>query len=170
MNKITQSTFGIIGNGRFGKIWSEAIKSHGTVKIFDKKSKTASMKKLKETLDCDILFLLVPISEMEKICKKISPLLNKKTIVIDACSVKERPAQIMKKWLPEDQPIIASHPLFGPESTKKIGLKGQKIVCSPIRATKNQITTFEILIQKIGLKIIKETPEKHDKEMASSQA
>lgn len=170
MKKITQSTFGIIGNGRFGKLWSEAIKNHGTVKIFDKKSKNTSIKKIKETVDCDMLFLLVPISEMEKICKKISPFLNKKTIVIDACSVKTHPVQIMEKWLPKDQPIIATHPLFGPDSTKKIGLKGQKIVFSPIRATKNQIATFEALIRKIGLKIIKATPEKHDKEMASSQA
>lgn len=170
MKKTTLLTFGIIGNGRFGKLWSEAIKQHGTIKIFDKKSKDSSMKKLKETVDCDMLFLLVPISEMEKICKKISPLLNKKTIIIDACSVKTDPVKIMKKWLPEDQPIIATHPLFGPDSTKKIGLKSQKIVFSPIRATKNQITTFETLIQKIGLKTIKATPEKHDKEMASSQA
>ncbi len=160
-------TFGIIGFGRFGKLWAQAIEPFGEVKIFDKKNKKNS---LLDTINCDLVFLLVPISEMQSICKKIAPHLKQNTIVIDACSVKTHPVKMMKKWLPSKQPIIATHPLFGPDSIQKNGLAKQKIVISTIRATKEELEKFESLLKKLHLEILKTTPQEHDKQMAKSQA
>ncbi len=159
--------FGIIGFGRFGKLWAQAIEPFGEVKIFDKKNKKNS---LLDTLNCDILFLLVPISEIESICKKIAPHLKPSTIVIDACSVKTYPVKMMKKWLPSKQPIIATHPLFGPDSIQTNGLAKQKIVISTIRTTGKELEIFKSLLKKLHLEILKTTPREHDKQMAKSQA
>jgi prephenate dehydrogenase len=76
----------------------------------------------------------------------------------------------MKKELKQSQPIIATHPLFGPDSVKKLGLGGQKIVVAPVRVTEEQLKVFEEILEKMKLKIIHATPEEHDQQMARSQA
>lgn len=164
-------TFGIIGFGRFGQLWTDCLKPFGDVKIFDKNSrKNIQCAPLKNVVSADMLFLLAPISEIENICKKIAPLLKRETVVIDACSVKVHPVKIMKKWLSKGQPVIATHPLFGPDSVKRFGLKNQKIVVFPVRSSKKQIQSFEKILKKLRLKIIHATPEQHDLQMAKSQA
>lgn len=172
--------FGIIGCGRFGQLWLRCLLPFGEVKIFDQKispQNPATKKQLKkisvplrEVVKVDMLFLLVPISQMKNICQKIAPLLAPKTVVIDACSVKVLPVQVMKSLLPKAQPIIATHPLFGPDSVKRLGIKNQKIVVSPVRSSRKQRGDFEKILKKIHLKIIHATPEEHDEQMARSQA
>lgn len=162
-------TIGIIGNGRFGKLWSKIMAPLANVKVFDR-SNGASKNTLGDTINCDLLFLLVPISEMESVCKKIAPHLHPKTIIIDACSVKTYPMKIMKKWLPSRQPIIATHPLFGPDSIGNNHVMGQKIVVSSTRASAKQTDQLENILKKLKLIILKTNPRIHDKQMARSQA
>lgn len=118
----------------------------------------------------DLLFLLVPISEIENVCRRIRQRLPKHTVVVDACSVKVWPVKIMKKYLPIKQPMIATHPLFGPDSVSCFGLEGQKIVVCPLRMNTQQERMFVALLEKMKLKIIRATPRKHDQELARSQA
>lgn len=180
-----KTVFGIIGYGRFGRLWVDCLKPFGEVKIYDKKlpAKSAAPKKasrvpsknfrfvpLREAVKSDLLFLLVPISEIENTCKKIAPLLEPKTVVIDACSVKVAPVASMKKWLPKDQKIIATHPLFGPDSVKRFGLMDQKIVVCNVSAGKKERQMFEKILKKLRLAVIRSTPERHDEQMAKSQA
>jgi prephenate dehydrogenase len=168
MNQATQKPkFGIIGYGRFGKLWAKCLKPFGKVYIYQK---TDSSKKLQETINTDFLFLLVPISQIADVCKQIKKHLTPKTVVVDACSVKEYPVQMMKKYLPKGQPIIATHPLFGPDSVKQFGLKNQRIVVCPISAPKNTVTIFLGVLKKMQLEIIKTTEKHHDEQMAISQA
>ncbi|HBU07045.1 MAG TPA: prephenate dehydrogenase/arogenate dehydrogenase family protein [Candidatus Magasanikbacteria bacterium] len=161
---------GIIGHGRFGKLWTELMSEFGEVVIFDKEKGIRSKEKFNNVCDVDILFLLVPISEIKNVCKQISNKLNKETIVIDACSVKVKPVKEMKQILKSNQPIIATHPLFGPDSVKRFGLAGQKIVVSNVRSTEKQLKLLKNILKKLRLKIIEATPEEHDKQMAKSQA
>ncbi len=116
-----------------------------------------------------MLFLLVPISQMKSCCMQIAPLLQRHTIVIDACSVKLHPAMLMKKILPRNQPLIATHPLFGPDSGKN-GIAGKKIVLHRLRTTPHQMKVFENILKTLELTIIHATPREHDKAMARSQA
>ena len=84
---------GIIGYGRFGKLWSEQMKKFGGVFVYDKEG--GAKKKIGNVLNVDLLFLLVPISEIKNVCREIADKLGKNTIVIDACSVKVKPAEDM---------------------------------------------------------------------------
>lgn len=156
---------GIIGHGRFGKLWTKLMGEFGEVVIHDKENNNLEL-----VLNVDILFLLVPISEIKNVCREIADKLDEKTIVVDACSVKVKPVEEMKSELKHHQPIIATHPLFGPDSVNRSGLEGQKIVVSSIRVTEQQLEMLENILKKMKLKIIHETPEEHDKQMASSQA
>ncbi|MFA5813748.1 MAG: prephenate dehydrogenase/arogenate dehydrogenase family protein, partial [Patescibacteria group bacterium] len=137
--------YGIIGYGRFGKLWADVLSSYGDVLIYDK-NQTEKNTSLAKAIKTDLLFLLVPISEMENCCREIAPLLGPKTIVIDACSVKVHPVKVMRKWLPKNQPIIATHPLFGPDSVARLGLKNQRIVVSPVRAGAAERKKFEKIL------------------------
>lgn len=160
-------TFGIIGFGRFGKLWARCLKPFGTVRIFDAVIRKGSLEKV---VDVDMVFLLVPISEIDRVCEMIRPYLRPHTIVLDACSVKAGPVVSMKKMLPRSQPIIATHPLFGPDSVRKNGLEGQRIALCPVRAKTEQVGSVERLLKKMKLVVIRTTPKEHDRQMAKSQA
>ncbi|MBI4272742.1 prephenate dehydrogenase/arogenate dehydrogenase family protein [Candidatus Uhrbacteria bacterium] len=171
-NKIT---IGVIGYGRFGKLWTSCLTSFGTILVHDKRGVSARIPRgvrfanLEEVVKTDMLFLLVPISQIESCCRDIAPLLQKHTLVIDGCSVKLHPARLMKKLLPKNQPLIATHPLFGPDSGKN-GVAGKKIVLHRLRATPHQMKVFESMLKTLGLVLIHATPLQHDKAMARSQA
>ncbi len=170
--------FGIIGYGRFGKLWAGALSSCGEVLVYDKEfvdkiPVLAGMTKratLTEVVDVDVLFLLVPISVVGDCCREIAPLLKPGVTVADACSVKTYPAKIMLELLPANQPIIATHPLFGPDSVARLGLAGRDIVVCPLRLTKKQMSLFTGLLRRMRLNIIRATPSEHDRQMARSQA
>lgn len=168
-------TIGIIGYGRFGKLWADVMRQFGDVFVFSPNEKNGNRSRLHfvqqdEVLSVDILFLLVPISEIGNVCHDIATRLNAETIVVDACSVKVKPAEAMIAELSHHQPIIATHPLFGPDSVKRMGLVGQKIVVSRVRVTDDQFLLLKIILEKLELKIIEASPEEHDRQMARSQA
>lgn len=169
--------FGIIGYGRFGKLWAKYMSRHGMVFVFDKKEKiigkipNITPTDLKKTASADIVFLTVPISELKKCCKAIEPFLSPQTLVVDMCSVKIWPVIIMKKYLPKNQPILATHPLFGPDSEKiNKGSNGLKIVICPSKTKSVFNKKLMDILKKLRLKIIIASPKEHDQQMANSQA
>ena len=172
-------TFGVIGYGRFGKFWTKRLLALGKTYVFEprkdkqKPKGRISAQSLEHLLSkkIDILFLAMPISQIEKVCKDIRGLLNPKTLVADVCSVKVYPSQVMKKILPKNLQLIGIHPLFGPDSAGNTKtLKGFKIVVCPLRVNKKKLTEFIKILKSTGAGIIFTTPEKHDRQMANSQA
>jgi prephenate dehydrogenase len=76
----------------------------------------------------------------------------------------------MQKIFSATQPLLATHPLFGPDSVKRSGgLAGHKIVVCPVQCTIEQQHAMEELFKKMGLTVLLATPDAHDREMASSQ-
>jgi len=166
---------GIIGHGRFGKLWAEVCQPFADVLVYDKEQRSMNddhkiFSNLDDVLKVDILFLLVPISEIKNVCFEIAGKLGEKTIVVDACSVKLYPAKIMKQELKKHQPIVATHPLFGPDSVKRDGLAGQKIVVCPVQGMQEKFDLCKDFFAKLQLEIIHATPEEHDSQMARSQS
>ena len=101
--------------------------------------------------------------------KRIKKHLKKGTLVIDVCSVKELPAKWMKEILPKHVQILATHPLFGPDSVSS-SLRGKKIVLCKIRMPNLKYNLFKSYLKKKGLEIIETTPQKHDQDIANSLA
>lgn len=168
--------FGIVGYGRFGRLWAEALASYGKVLVYDKNPIPAidhpdiKTGQLAEVVQANIVFILVPISQFEASCVEISHFLKPTTLLIDCCSVKIYPVNVMQKMFPKQQPLVATHPLFGPDSVqKKGGIAGHKIVICPIRCNDNKLNQLTNLLKQMGLNLLITTPEEHDKQMASSQ-
>jgi prephenate dehydrogenase len=160
-------TIGIIGNGAFGSLMSHYLSKYFTVQAYDRKSSSPT---LAEVCKSDIIIFAVPVQSLEESAKKVSKLVNSKTIIIDVTSVKVKPLEILKRHFPNN-PILGTHPIFGPQTEQKLGgIKNLPIVLtnvSLVDGVYNQIVDF--LRDELQLKIIEKTADEHDKEMALVQ-
>lgn len=167
---------GIIGYGRFGQLWAQALADHGhDVLVYDCRPVVVMHRNIRvvsrvSVVDVPILFLLVPISALERCCREIAPLLPPQTIVLDACSVKMYPVEVMQRELRGVQPIVATHPLFGPDSVEQTGLSGHTITVCPIRVREHEHKMVRDLFQSLELMITETTPVDHDRVMARTQS
>lgn len=170
--------FGIVGFGRFGQLWANSLTPFGQVLVYDTITPDVLAKSpiritsLEEVAQTDILFILVPIAEFEKTCLEIKPLLSEETLVVDCCSVKMHTVGIMRRvFSPNHQPWLATHPLFGPDSTAKNGgLAGQKIVICESSVSHNpKPQDLQAIFEAMGLNIVLASAEEHDRNMANSQ-
>lgn len=171
-------TFGIIGYGRFGGFWADKLKKYGEVLVYDSKDISAELKSKKnirtaslaDVSQVDMLFLTMPIHELENVCQDIKSFLSPGTVVIDVCSVKLYAAEVMQRVLSKGQPIIAGHPLFGPQTVERQGLKGQKFTVFSLSATDKQMRIFTDILQDMKLEVINASPEENDQAMTLSHA
>lgn len=167
-------TLGIVGFGSFGQFISEHLSPVLNIKAYDilDKSKEAQelgveMASLKDTCQADLIMLAVPVQFMEETLIEMAKVMNPKALVLDVASVKVKPVELMLKHLPETVEIIATHPMFGPESGKN-GIRGLKIVTANIRSQFYEQIKW-ILSETLGLEIIEISPEEHDKQAAFIQ-
>ena len=73
----------------------------------------------------------------------------------------------MTEILPAHVDLVATHPLFGPQSART-GLDGLRLVVCPIRGDRHdKVAAFG---RSLGLTVTVTTPEEHDREMAYVQA
>jgi prephenate dehydrogenase len=162
---------GIIGYGRFGQFAAEHLRKDFQVVVYDRKRircpKGIRRGSLEEAASRPLLLLCVPISTISTICLEIKPYLTPGQLIIDTCSVKEKPLQEMARWLPRFVEILGTHPLFGPDSARN-GIRGLKIVLCPVRC--RRVSKVKAWLEAKGLEVIVATPARHDFEMAKSQA
>ncbi len=75
----------------------------------------------------------------------------------------------MKRWLPKNVSILATHPIWGPDSAAT-NLKGLTTVFCPVRLPAKQLAAIKQGLEKIGQKVVILSPEAHDQFLARSQA
>lgn len=168
---------GIIGFGRFGQLLAKILKSKHQIMVYDKQVKLKNKAKyfgiifadLNKICQQELIILAVPISAVKNVLQQIKDKTPAKSIVMDVCSVKEYPAKLMLKILSPKTQIVASHPMFGPDSAK-YGLKRLRMVFWPIRITKQNYSRVKKVFGTLGLKIIQIAPKEHDRQNALSLA
>ncbi len=165
---------GLIGLGRLGELISKHMVQDFDLVIYDQEDKSETIKKLgaksgsfQEVCQCNIVIPAVPISSFESTIKEMSKYINETSLVIDVCSVKELPTQIMKSYLPGKTSILATHPMFGPDSAAKT-LFGSKIVLCKVRIQEKDYQNIKNYLDSHGMKIIEADPKKHDQEISHS--
>lgn len=171
-----KSTLSIIGFGQFGKFAAKILKPYFNILINSKNDHLRDEKKMgfkfatiEDAAKADFIVLTMPISAVEDVLKKISPHIKTGSTMIDTCSIKVNPVKYMKKYLPENVKIVATHPLFGPQSGKN-GIHGLKIIIWPIRINGTEYNKIKTFLKKLELEILEMTPEEHDKTIALWQA
>lgn len=162
---------GIIGYGRFGRFAAGILKKDFRIVVFDRRplprQRGIKVAPLAEVASRPVLLLCVPISEIESICRKLQPLLKAGQLVVDACSVKEKPLKAMKELLPRNVEILGTHPLFGPDSARR-GIRGLRMVLCPVRC--RRLTRIMDYLRGLGLEVIVTSAVNHDRQMAHTQA
>ncbi|RPF73946.1 MAG: prephenate dehydrogenase/arogenate dehydrogenase family protein [Rickettsiales bacterium TMED289] len=164
MNRVS-----IMGFGRFGATLHSLLSKGFEVDVYDKTSinnPEINEVTILEALKNDIIFIAVPIRDFESIINEIKNDISGQKTVVDVCSVKVFPKDVMLKNLPAEIDIIATHPLFGPDSLKD---SGSVMTMESVRDNyerynfwKNYFNSQNIIIEEI-------TAEEHDMMAARSQ-
>lgn len=164
-------SIGIIGLGAFGRLMARHLRPHFSLLAHDPVPGEAmeglTRVGLAEAAACPIVILATPVGTMGQTVRAIAPHLQPGVLVLDVGSVKVVPAEIMRHGLPDHADIVATHPLFGPQSARD-GIAGLKIAVCPVRGRRGpRVAAF--LRKVLGLEVILTTPEAHDREAAVAQ-
>ncbi len=168
-------SLGIIGFGQFGRLAAQILKDRFDLKVTDVSAESEAYARgqgyafttLAEVGACEIVVVAVPVVAMPGVFDALAPHLLPGALVVDVGSVKVVPAQLMLERLPAHVDLVATHPLFGPQSAKN-GIEGLRFVVCPLRGDRHErIAAFG---RQLGLTVTVTTPEEHDQEMAYVQA
>lgn len=166
-------TIGIVGFGSFGQTLAQALAPHTSVLVSSRRPiepadlpKGVKAVSFEETAACDVVILTDNLATLEATAKKIKPFLSKDTLVMDVCSVKVKPAEILQRILGDSCQLLATHPLFGPQSmSNNGGTKGLIVVWHELsRGPFDELKA--LFTDDLGLKILEVDPDFHDKDMA----
>ncbi|RVU21582.1 prephenate dehydrogenase [Methylobacterium oryzihabitans] len=162
---------GLIGFGAFGRLAARQLRRHFRVLAYDPAAAAdeagVAFVGLTEAASCPVVVLAVPVCRLAETVAAVAPHLRPGALVLDVGSVKEEPARLMREGLPDHVEIVATHPLFGPQSARD-GLAGLKIAVCPVRGrSARRVAAF--LRRAFGLDVIVTTPEDHDRDAALAQ-
>ena len=167
---------GIIGYGRFGRLMAGYLAEDYAVAVSsrshqgeDNKHPNMTFTSLEEACRQKVVIYSVPISALQAVLRQTAPLLAPGTVAVDVSSVKIHPARWMEAILPGTVSILATHPMFGPDSAAR-SLKDRKIVLCPVRIEPDGFGRIRAYLESKGLIVIETTPEEHDRQIAVSLA
>lgn len=168
-------TIGIVGFGAFGRLMARELAPHATLRVWDRCPQAAAAASrlgvafgsFDAVASAPVVVLAVPVSALAAAVSAAAPHLRPGALVLDVGSVKVGPAAVLRHGLPADVDIVATHPLFGPESARD-GVAGLRIAVCPVRGTRApRVGAF--LRRRLGLDVVMTTPDAHDREAAVVQ-
>lgn len=172
---VTAPSLGIIGLGAFGRLMARHLRPHFHLRAYDPALPPGSVAgvegvalcTLAEAAGCPFVVLATPVSRLAATVQALGPHLRPGTLVLDVGSVKVVPAAIMLRGLPSHVGIVATHPLFGPQSARD-GIRGLKVAVCPVQGDAGpRVAAF--LRRALGLQVIMTMPDAHDRELAMVQ-
>ena len=164
MNKVS-----IIGFGRFGAMLHSLLSKGFEVDVYDKNpidNSEVNEVSFEEVLKNDTIFIAVPIRDFEDLAINISSKIQSGKTIIDVCSVKVFPKQVMIDNLPAETDIIATHPLFGPDSLKD---SGSVMTMEAVRDSSERYNFWKNYFESQNITIEEISAEEHDMMAARSQ-
>lgn len=163
---------GIVGYGRFGRLWADVLSPQHRVFVNDIVPQVAdhfvSLPEL--CARCQTIFLCVPINQFEAVVRDVAPHLEAGATIIDTCSVKVHPVEVMEHTLGnrDDVTLIATHPMFGPDSAAR-GVAGLPMVVWRIAGDESIYHDWVRFFSGLGIHTVEMAPHDHDRLAAYSQ-
>ncbi len=165
----------VVGFGRFGELFAGLAADEYRVSVCDNTVQNQEKAQrlghnlitLSGIRTADIVVFAVPISSFEGVVQEAAPFIGREQIVADVCSVKVHPAQQMRKHLGHAR-TIATHPMFGPDSTAR-GLTDLQVALCPLEADEQACKEMSDFWTKRGVQVIDTTPDDHDRDAAYNQ-
>ena len=172
---MTNRVVSVYGYGRFGKLWADILAANFHVKVFSRRglapesvSPGIEICDERDIFDCDALFFCVAISALEEVLQASVSAMRRDTVFFDTCSVKVMPVHWMKKYLPPGAEIIATHPMFGPDSYRRTSHPLPMVMCN-VSADQATFTDWVRYFSDKSMQVELMTPERHDELAAYSQ-
>ena len=164
----------VLGAGKMGVWYAKYCKAKGdTVVLAARNAK--QLAKLGKELDvetadfpiavkgADRVIICVSISSLDEIVKKIAPSTHKGQPIMDICSIKQYPVDIMHRYL-KDALVLGTHPVFGPGSN---GVAHKAYVLTPTNKEEEAYAKeFKKWLEKEEAHVFIMTPKKHDELMS----
>lgn len=168
-------TIGIVGFGRFGRLMYELLSSalpDAQIKVLSSSNEPDNQTffSKQEVYSCSLIIPCVPISAFEKTISEMTPDLNSGQTILDICSVMLYPKEVLGE-LPEGINTITSHPMFGPNTYRKLGnsVKGLKCVVNKVNCEDDIYNEVLELFKTLELTIVEMSAEEHDRLSAKFQ-
>jgi prephenate dehydrogenase len=165
----------ILGSGKMGVWFARFCKEKGdTVVLAGRNAEKLAELKLElqvETTtdfqaavkDADNVLICTSISSFEEIIKKIAPATRKGQLVMDICSIKAYPVDVMHEYIKEAT-VLGTHPVFGPGSN---GVAHKAYVLTPTNPQEEAFAEqYKHWLEKEGAHVFIMTPQKHDELMS----
>jgi prephenate dehydrogenase len=164
---------GVYGLGRFGAFYAKLLAGKAEVKAFSRNPQRpapAGVQRVseEELLAMPVVMLCVDIGAMPEVLGRVAPLLAPGSLLMDTCSVKVLPARWMQELLPPQVQILASHPMFGPDSGAA-GVRGLPMVLWPVRLGEERYREMAEFFASFGLAVHRLEPDEHDRKAAFTQ-
>lgn len=164
---------GVYGLGRFGAFWAELLSHSFSVTAWSRSADRpvppgVQRVSLEELFQADVVWLCPAISALDEVLTEIAPLVRPGQVIADTCSVKIVPAQQMLQRLPPHARLLATHPMFGPDSAKA-GLAGLPVVLHDLRDASGPLAEWEAFFASQGMSVLRMTPDEHDLAAAYTQ-
>jgi prephenate dehydrogenase len=164
---------GVYGLGRFGSFWAGALARHAEVCAWSRSpSRPAppgvTLATEDEVLAQPAVSFCVSISAFEEVLGRTAARIPAGTLVMDTCSVKRHPAALMDRLLAPGIAVLATHPMFGPDSGSA-GLDGLPMVLCPVRIAAGELERWRAFFASLGLAVSVMDPDDHDRQAAFTQ-
>ena len=163
---------GIVGFGRFGRLWADLLAPHHRVIAADKNpGGDDRLRPLAELCaQAKAIFLCVPINQVADVTREMAPHVEPGTIIFDTCSVKVHPAEVMMQQFGErnDLTLVATHPMFGPDSALN-GVANLPMVVWHLAGERSAYAEWTDFFRELGIRTVEMTPDQHDRLAAYSQ-
>jgi prephenate dehydrogenase len=166
----------VLGAGKMGIWFADFCKKKGSTVILagrstEKLAKLESELQIETTTDfqaatrnADIVLICTSISSFEDVVKKIAPATRKDQIIMDICSIKEHPVDVMHKYIKEAT-VLGTHPVFGPGSN---GVAHKAYVFTPTNEQEETLAEqYKQWLEKEGANVFIMSPQKHDEHMST---
>lgn len=171
---------GVIGFGRFGRLFVRILADDFPVLVYDinknediiKEAKDIGVKlaSLSEVASCKNVIFCVPILHFSEALNTSIQYFSEGTTVIDVLSVKEYPLKLMNSIVPANINILPTHPIFGPnmyEDNNK-SIKGFSMVICPEQTPPNITSSWRSYFESKELRVVEMSCEQHDRITARS--
>ena len=164
-------TVGIIGFNGFGEFLASKLDGLVDLHVSSRDPSVVPDKwrsTFEQAVECDYLILSIPLSAYEQVLRDVSSIIRSSTIIVDICSVKVRPTELLRLYVPH-QKVVITHPLFGPQSAAD-SLEGHTVVLCPDESDYESCVVVKKFCESLGLDVKEMSAEEHDKEMANVHA
>jgi prephenate dehydrogenase len=164
----------ILGAGKMGSWFARFFRDEGSSVVISSRNQEKLAKlgnELRVETDtflgaikgADRILICVSIDAFEEVVKIISSGIQKNQIVMDICSIKKYPVDILHQYLP-DNLVLGTHPVFGPGSTN---LKNKTFVLTPTNDMEKRFAMdFKKWLESKQVRVFIMPPEKHDNLMS----